>query len=193
MDGAQLMRFLRQNISRAPIAFAAEVADPAVLDAFLASFRSRTQDNAAPASQQLVYKGRVYDRIVWPFDPNDPQSITVYCAVMAGQFVLSPCESMVRDVIDQILSNRRPKKAGWLGRDLSLRITERGWKVIEPLLRQRYSAWLENLAWTLYAQAAYHVRSTCFYSRTVRPTWCHCRRRRHPGVNQDRSRRGLST
>ncbi|MCE5186856.1 MAG: hypothetical protein LLF76_12095 [Planctomycetaceae bacterium] len=150
---AGLWEFAAQNMDRLPIAFATEVSDQAMLDAFLAALGGHDQTAPIGASARTD-KGAAYEKMTLPIEPNNPP-LTIYYARTSRQLAASPVESVLRKAIDTAPSAKRQKSIARRGETVSLIITERGWSVLEPLFFEPYAAWLTEQPWyTMHGSVA---------------------------------------
>jgi hypothetical protein len=156
--------FLEKNISRVPLAIAAEIENPASLTVFLISLRAFIQQTAPNMTvwESQTYKDQAYVKITIRYKPNIPQPPALYYAVLSNQLVISPNVELIKRAYDRsLLTNNKNSNADvtWAGQNIAVRVNKNGCKVIELLADENYTRWLQKQAWNnLSILTEWHTR-----------------------------------
>lgn len=140
-------RCIENNLNSVPIAIAAGIESPVRLSAFLVSLRTWIEQTlpGVTAWDTLVYKEQPYTKVTTSLSSNQTPSPAVYYAVLNDQIIVTLDESMIRRAFDR--ADRKQTKWKWAGDHMAVRVSEKGWQVVELLARQDYSRWLQQKAW----------------------------------------------
>lgn len=142
--------YIENNVANIPVAVAADVENPVKLAAFIVALRAWIEQAVPKMTswQALAYKEQAYTKVVVRSDPNTGPMPAVFYAVLHGQLVISPSESLIQRAIDRSLLKKKPdSKNVWAGQNIAVRISEKGWDVMELLAGQSYARFLQRQSW----------------------------------------------
>jgi hypothetical protein len=139
---------IEHNLNAIPLAIAAEVESPVRLSAFLIALRTWIEQTLPGMTtwQPLDYNNRPYTQVTIRMSSAQSPPASIYYAVMPGQLIVTLDESMIRRAIDR--AGAKQKTPDWAGDHIAVRVSEKGWSVVELIARESYGRWLQRKAWS---------------------------------------------
>jgi hypothetical protein len=155
MADSEFSDYLEQNISRLPLAVVMDVDSPAQLAVFLVGLRAFIEQTAPKMTtwESLNEKEQAYVKITFSYDAQKPNPPSLYYAVLSDGLVLTPNETLLKQAMERDSKPQAPGEKGekrvaqWLGKNLSVQASEKAWPVIEMLVYDSYSRYLQMQAW----------------------------------------------
>ncbi len=129
-----LWEFIDENVSRLPVAVTLEVKDAQGAARFLGVARDLWQrwDGRAFHTDTVTWRGIEAVRLTETAELrhervalDDWSPLTLYCALLPGRLLITPCEAVLHSAIDRALAPAQGDVLPWQGQSVALRL-ERG-------------------------------------------------------------------